>query len=209
MSTKSINLKKIFGEIYIVQNFKEMEWLVEKVEKIIEDNTNHGKPSAILEIGVEMGGTMKVWEDVLKRKGKQDNLKENILIGIDISPNIQWDIKSSPITTELIIGNSHDPDTLRQVKKILFDNRLPGEDTMRLLDFIYVDGEHTPEAAKKDYFMYAGLVRNGGGVGFHDVFDVKKFLDNLNQTKLETFRGNSPFGQYGVQSGIGTAFYRV
>lgn len=203
------NLKNVFSRHYVVQNFKEMEWLVEKVEKIIEDNTNHGKPSAILEIGIEMGGTMKVWEDVLKRKGKQDNLKENILIGIDISPNIQWDIKSSSITTELIVGNSHDSDTLRQVKKILFDGRLPGEDTIRLLDFVYIDGEHTPEAAKKDYFMFGGLVRNGGGVGFHDIEDVRGFLKILNQNNLETFRGYPPFGQYGVQSGIGTAFYKI
>lgn len=201
----NINLKDLFNQIYIVQNFNEMGWLVDRVKSIVENNTNHGKPFAILEVGVEMGGTMRIWEQLLVKNGMG---KKNILIGIDISPNIQWDISKSEITTELIVGDSHDIDTLRKVKKILFDKRLPNEDIMRQLDFIYVDGEHTPDAAKKDFYMYGGMVRNGGAVGFHDYFDVKKFLDILDQNRLEIFK-SPPHERYGVNSPIGTAFYRM
>ena len=184
-----------------------MEWLVEKVEKIIEKNTSQGKPSTILEIGIEMGGTLNIWRSLLNQNCIG---KENILIGIDTSPNIQFDISKSEITTELIIGDSHDIDTLRKVKKILFDKRLsiPNEDIMRQLDFVYIDGEHTPDAAKKDFYMYGGLVRNGGAVGFHDYFDVKKFLDLLDQNRLEIFK-SPPHERYGVNSPIGTAIYHI
>lgn len=205
----NIDLIEIFSNHYVSQNFIEIEWLVAKVEKIIGNNTNQNEPSSILEIGVQSGGSMKIWEQLLKRNGKKENIKENILIGIDLGETIVWDIKNSDITVEMIVGNSHNIDTLRKVKKILFDKRLPGKDVMRQLDFVYIDGEHTPNAAKKDFYMYGGLVKNGGGVGFHDYYDVKKFLDILNQSKLEIFKGLPPHGKYGTQSPIGTAFYGI
>lgn len=222
MKLTNTNLEDIFDNYYVSQNFIEIEWLVNKVEKIIEGNTRQNRPSVILEIGVQSGGSMKIWEQLLKTNGKKVNVeenakantKDNILIGIDLGNTIAWDINNSDITTKMIIGNSHDIDTLRQVKKILFDKRLPEDKDidnkiMRQIDFVYIDGEHSSEAAKKDFYMFGSLVRNGGGVGFHDVFDIKKFLDILNQSKLEIFKGLPPFRKYGTQASIGTAFYQI
>lgn len=199
-----IDLRSIYKNYYIVQNFKEFSWLLEKVEKL--------NPTAILEVGVEAGGSLKCFEQVLEQNGKY---KKNILIGIDISPNMLWDIKKSNITTELIIGNSHDTSTLDKVKRILFNGTLSDENMIRQLDFVYIDGEHTPNAARTDFEIYSSLVRKGGAVGFHDYYDVKKFLDLLNIDRLEMFQGLPPFEKdengkdIGVNATIGTAIYYV
>lgn len=204
MKLPNTNLREIFEQFYVAQNFKEIEWLSSKVKKIIENNTSQNKPSTILEIGVDAGGTFKIWEQllILNNKGK-----ENILIGIDISPNIQWDITKSEISTDIIVGNSHDIDTVKKVKKILFDSTK--SDKFRKLDFVYIDGEHTPEAANKDFFRYGNLVRSGGAVGFHDVYDVGRFINLLDKNRLEIVKDIFPYDKLGQQKGIGTAFYRM
>ena len=39
----------------------------------------------------------------------------------------------------------------------------------KLLDFLFIDGDHRYESIKSDYTMYAPLVRKGGIIGFHDI----------------------------------------
>lgn len=208
MKLSNIDLIKLFNEHNVVQNYREIKWLVDKVQKIIEDNTKQNKPSTIIEIGVQSGGTMKIWEQLLAKSGKQDNLKDNILIGIDLGNTIAWDITKSDIYVQMIIGNSHDIETLRLVKRVLFDEFLFERKTLRQPDFVYIDGEHTPDAVKRDFNMYGKLVLDGGGIGFHDYYDVKQFLDILPRNKLEIFIDKPPFEPIGPASGIGTAFYR-
>ena len=60
----------------------------------------------------------------------------------------------------LIRADSHDPRVLIKLKKILGD---------KLIDFLFIDGDHTYEGVKKDFEMYSPLVRDGGVVAFHDI----------------------------------------
>jgi len=60
----------------------------------------------------------------------------------------------------LIRADSHDPETLKEVKKILGDE---------LIDFLFIDGDHSYEGVKKDFEMYSSLVRKGGIIAFHDI----------------------------------------
>lgn len=179
-------LKRLFEDYYIVQNFSELEWLAEKVKDL--------NPSVILEVGIEKGGTLKVWEQLLR----QD--KNSILIGIDLSSSVSWNTRESKVNIHLIEGNSHDLSMLDKVKEILGD---------RKVDFVYIDGEHTSPAAKQDFEMYESLVKPGGLVGFHDIGDVKDFLDTLPQYKLQKFSKNPPFDKLGAQMKIGTAIFYV
>jgi hypothetical protein len=39
----------------------------------------------------------------------------------------------------------------------------------RLLDFLYIDGNHDYKSAKTDYELYSPFVREGGLIGFHDL----------------------------------------
>ena len=60
----------------------------------------------------------------------------------------------------LIRKDSHDPQTLKEVKRILGSEKI---------DFLFIDGDHTYEGVKKDFKMYTPLVRKGGIIAFHDI----------------------------------------
>jgi len=60
----------------------------------------------------------------------------------------------------LIPDSSQKQSTLDQAKTI-FNNEL--------IDFLFIDGDHTYNGVKKDYEMYSLLVRPGGIIAFHDI----------------------------------------
>jgi len=61
---------------------------------------------------------------------------------------------------QLIQDDSHTLETKNQVLRIL-----KGEQ----LDYLFIDGDHSYAGVKKDFEMYAPLVRSGGMVAFHDI----------------------------------------
>lgn len=60
----------------------------------------------------------------------------------------------------LIRANSHHQETKERVLRIL-----NGE----LLDYLFLDGDHTYEGVRRDFEMYAPLVRQGGMIALHDI----------------------------------------
>lgn len=56
--------------------------------------------------------------------------------------------------------DSHNVDTLHTIQE-----RLSG----KLLDLLFIDGDHTAEGVALDFVMYGPLVRPGGLIGFHDI----------------------------------------
>jgi predicted O-methyltransferase YrrM len=60
----------------------------------------------------------------------------------------------------LIRGDSHVETTKERVLRIL-----NGE----LLDYLFLDGDHTYEGVRRDFEMYAPLVRSGGLIALHDI----------------------------------------
>ena len=60
----------------------------------------------------------------------------------------------------LIRADSHLPQTKERVLRIL-----DGE----LLDYLFLDGDHTYEGVRRDFEMYAPLVRSGGLIALHDI----------------------------------------
>lgn len=57
-------------------------------------------------------------------------------------------------------GDSHTSQTFAKVRKILGD---------RLIDFLFIDGDHTLQGVKTDYEMYSLLMRPGGIIALHDI----------------------------------------
>jgi len=57
-------------------------------------------------------------------------------------------------------ANSHNPNTFELVKNILDG---------RMVDFLFIDGDHTYEGVKRDFNMYSSLVKEGGIIAFHDI----------------------------------------
>jgi cephalosporin hydroxylase len=59
-----------------------------------------------------------------------------------------------------IRGDSHLQETVGKVKALLKG---------RQADFLFIDGDHSPEGVKRDYELYSPLVREGGIIAFHDI----------------------------------------
>ena len=179
-------VRRIRKDYYSAQNGDELIWLVDKVKML--------NPTAILEIGVESGGTMKVWEQLLK----QD--KNSILIGIDLSPNIQWDITKSNVSVTVIKGDAHTTEVLQQVKEILKN---------RKFDFIFIDSEHTPRAARLETETYQQFLSPLGFIGYHDIGDIGAYLETLDPKRLERYRKLPPYSDFGEKCTIGVGIYYV
>ena len=115
---------------------------------------------------------------------------------------------------DLIRANSHAPETKERVLRIL-----GGE----LLDYLFLDADHTYRGVELDFQMYSPLVRSGGIVAFHDIVthkqgsscDVAQFWGEIKQRydHLEfvdaPHNGGPPLSIYGgpmEASGIGVVF---
>ena len=97
---------------------------------------------SIVEIGVINGGNLAVFKHCFPNA---------IIMGIDM-------VDVSPVDGCVMIkGDSHDAGTVRQALSLL-----PGEP----IDFVFIDGDHSYEAVKRDYGTWAPHARI---IGLHDV----------------------------------------
>lgn len=48
-------------------------------------------------------------------------------------------------------------------------NRVKATLEGQALDYLFIDGDHTYEGAKRDFELYAPLVRQGGIIALHDI----------------------------------------
>ncbi len=75
----------------------------------------------------------------------------------------------------LLRKDSHNQETLEEVKNILSGNQL---------DFLFIDGDHTYEGVKKDFEMYSPLVRKGGIIAFHDIINKDPLRKDIEVPKF-------------------------
>jgi cephalosporin hydroxylase len=94
----------------------------------------------------------------------------------------EWFLKTFS-NTHMVEGDSHKQETVSKIEDILEKD---------LLDFLMIDGDHTYEGVKQDYYMYKHLVRPGGWIGFHDINDTKHHRElNVHVAKLwNELKGN-------------------
>jgi predicted O-methyltransferase YrrM len=122
------------------------------------------RPRVVLEIGTAGGGTLFLFTRAADPDAK--------IISIDLPggpfgggyPKWKTPLYKS-FSKEgqkiyLIRRDSHDPQTLEEVKRILGDEKV---------DFLFIDGDHTYEGVKRDFEIYSPLVREGGIIAFHDI----------------------------------------
>ena len=124
----------------------------------------------IAEIGTAQGGTLVAW---LTMQPQQ-------LISIDLPGGIHGggypprkaalfhllQQRISPSTRlNLVRDDSHADSTFQHVKGLLNGDQL---------DFLLIDGDHRYEGVRRDFELWAPLVRKGGFIAFHDVVPHKK-----------------------------------
>jgi predicted O-methyltransferase YrrM len=125
------------------------------------------KVKNVMEIGTEGGCTFYAWCKVAAPEGIKISLDwQDSGVGrgrfIDPAARMPRDafLKSFAPNVVLIEGNSHLPEQLAAVKAAL---------GCELLDFLFIDGDHSLKGVEQDWLDYSPLVRPGGIVAFHDI----------------------------------------
>ena len=149
---------------------------------------NHAKklkPNVIVEIGIKEGGNLKILSTLPPKGG--------LVIGIDPRKEIPWVSDSeTACVVEHVCGDSHAIQTIRTVKDLLGD---------RLIDVLFIDGDHSYEGMLKDFYDYSPLVREGGVVAVHDIY----YLEDVTRAWKDV-PGNKRFESKKLQSSIGIGF---
>ena len=151
-------------ELGMVQNHKEIYGASEFFKSL--------KVKNFMEIGTDQGGTFAIWSKLSE---------DGIRISVDL-PHGQFGrsdydeyqrdayLTSLGSNVHMFWGDSHDYKMLENVENII---------DSEMLDFLFIDGDHTYEGVKQDYEMYKHLVKPGGWIGFHDIKDTE-FHRNAN-----------------------------
>ena len=158
------------------------------------------KPKIILEIGTARGGTALIWAHIAEKKLVTCDLLDKRgfadLVRAFPPPGSQCDVS-------VLIGDSHSPEFLERVRK-----ELDGE----LVDFLFIDGDHTEAGVTQDYEFYSPLVRPGGLIAFHDIVDDQPLETNQVQhfwKKLSPGKETKEFVNDPDQCGFGIGVLKV
>jgi predicted O-methyltransferase YrrM len=170
----------------------------EEIVPLLED-VKSLNPQTVIEIGTHRGGTLYLWARLAR--------PDAILVSIDL-PGGKFGGGYSPFRApiyhrfaqkrqklHLMRANSHSESTLEETKRLL---------SGRPIDLLFIDGDHSYEGVKKDWEMYAPLVRPGGLIVFHDVArsygdtQVKAFWDTIKTSYDFREYMAHPEGLYGI-----------
>lgn len=153
-------------------------------------------PNIIVEIGVDKGHLMSTWCDAFS---------PSLIFGIDITlDNFADEPMSRQLDECVIVGDSG----LEQTRQQLLDYLGPDE-----IDLLFIDGDHSYDAAIRDFELYSPLVRSGGIVAFHDTLrapgqyagvDTRRVFIEVSQRYPSIEFAHGPVG--GGTPGIGVVF---
>lgn len=184
-----------------IQVRSEMRTLLEMLERT--------PPRTVLEIGTAFGGTLFLLTRV--------SSPEAILISVDLPveelpadggpprfgggnyaprKRLYESFARDQQRVVFMPADSHSPKTLAKIR-----HELSG----RELDFLFLDGDHSADGLRRDFEMYAPLVRDGGIIALHDIVDgpvedvggVPEFwrsLRHLDSTELIEDREQGGYG---------------
>ena len=129
-------------------------------------------PKRVLEVGTAHGGTLYLW--------CQAALADAHLISLDL-PDGPFGGSYLPCRIplyqafarlgqrlDLVREDSHAPATLTKVRSLFGD---------QLIDFAFIDGDHTEQGVRQDLAMFGPLVRPGGLIAFHDILPRPEYPD--------------------------------
>ncbi len=140
------------------------------------------KPETVLEVGTAKGGTLFMFSRVIPDDAKIISLDMRIMPGeglfVGWRPKFFKGFVKQTQNLDVLWCDSHEISSFEKVEKILDG---------RMVDFLFIDGDHTYAGAKKDFIMYSKLVRKGGIIGMHDVArhppetncDVYRFFNEI------------------------------
>jgi len=146
-----------FAALQKHKEFSELLWLIE-----------HEGLHTVVEIGTHHGGSLYCWCQLAE--------PDAVVVSIDLPNSVNLgtgytDERAEEIRTlfpregqtlHLMREDSHQQSTLAELEKLLGGRRV---------DLLFIDGDHRYEGVKRDFQMYAPLVRSGGLIVFHDILE--------------------------------------
>jgi cephalosporin hydroxylase len=165
-------------------------WEFEQLLKIY----NEKKPNKILEIGSFYGGTLYYWAQCPRSTTIENIVSVDYLIGPGdtrynemMESRRKWHSWFGNVRQfDDIQGDSHDPNTIERVRRVF-----PERD----VDFLFIDGDHSYDGVRRDYYDYSQFVKPGGLIVFHDVSglgEVKAFWDEVKRSNMSIEIVESP-----------------
>lgn len=134
-----------------------------ELERLVEMLQEHC-PWTVMEIGTMDGGTLSAWCDCTDPAG--------LIVSVDL-PGGQWGggydarraqhIRGFAGPTQTLTLIQGDSQAERTRERVLWE--LDGE----LVDFLFIDGDHSYEGVKADFETYSSIVRPDGLIAFHDI----------------------------------------
>jgi cephalosporin hydroxylase len=162
-------------------------------------------PKTVMEIGTASGGT-----NFLLGAALADS---TLKIGVDLHVQNTRLLRAfgRPECRQVFLnGSSYAPAMVERVKTVLAG---------RLIDVLFIDGDHSYEGVKADYEAYAPWVRPGGLIAFHDIEadyltrfgratgryagDVPRYWQDVRGAFAETWEFVDARGQDGLGIGVG------
>ncbi len=147
-----------YRSLELKQNMSELLGLVNVLEPMAMRN--------VCEIGTFKGGTLYVWCQLASEDAH--------IVSIDLPGGGfggGYNERSLPFfqsfrkpqqTLNCLRGNSHDPEVRNQLALALGGSKL---------DFLFIDGDHSYDGVKKDFYDYQEYVHPGGVIAFHDIVE--------------------------------------
>jgi predicted O-methyltransferase YrrM len=111
----------------------------------------------LLEIGAGAGGSHRIWMDASPEGADLTIIDWHSVVTPDIF--LSWKKWYKPGQTTTLFYDSQKQETFEGVKAHLGSAKL---------DFLFIDGDHHYDCAKRDFEWYGSLVREGGLIAIHD-----------------------------------------
>lgn len=147
--------------LYRINSVQKRFEIISLVQRVVALN-----PRNILEIGTCNGGTLFMWANLASSKVVSCDLFKNKTRQVLYD---KFPPPHSKCTVRALTGNSHDPEFKQQVY-----NEFNGEK----VDFLFIDGDHSEQGVKSDFYDYKDLVRSGGIIAFHDILQSQPVEGN-------------------------------
>jgi predicted O-methyltransferase YrrM len=144
-----LDARATIGPVRALQRREELLELLEEVQKL--------RPRYVCEIGTASGGTLYFLTRVAHESA--------LIISIDIAtpPYTRFARSKLGRAEQRVMslnGDSHATEMMERLRALL-----EGE----ALDFLFIDGDHSYNGVKRDFELYAPLVRPGGLIAMHDI----------------------------------------
>ncbi len=141
---------------------------------------------AVVEIGVHQGYSLLNWRRAFN---------PHVLIGVDNSQIGLREFILEQAQADFIWADSNSIETVKLVEEKLHGHKI---------DFLFIDGDHSYDAVKRDFELYTPLMNPGGEIVFHDavlqghpLVEVYKFWQEI-KDKYKNITINEDDTGYGV-----------